>query len=281
MKTSRESKVGLVQMRMSDDAGKNLEKATRLIHEASNRGAQFVCLPELFDVRYFPQLEESSIAPETIPGHTTEVLSKAAKEARVILVGGSIYEKRGDKRFNTSVVFDEEGRILGKYRKVQVPNDPSFYEQKYFDPGNEYNVFNTKYGRIGVLICFDQWYPEPARILKLMGAEMIFYPTAIGHVKGIDEVEGDWHNAWERVQVGHAISNSVAVAAVNRVGKEGEMTFWGGSFLSDQFGNVSARAENKEGVTVGNFDPNLGRQIEEGWGFIRNRKPQTYSRLLK
>ncbi len=274
-------KIGLVQMSMSHDPIENLEKAQKMIALAARRGAQIVCLPELFNSLYFPQQEKSRQASEPIPGHTTRALSNAAKENKLVLVGGSIYEKDGKKSYNTSVAFDEDGKILGKYRKVHVPHDPSFYEQSYFTPGNRYHVFETKHARIGVLICFDQWYSEPARILKLMGADIIFYPTAIGWVKGIDPVEGDWHEAWEGVQRGHAISNSVSIAAVNRVGTEEDMTFWGGSFLCDQFGTIVKRANDREQVVLATCNLSLGEEIEEGWGFLHNRRPRTYSKLLK
>ena len=281
MTNSRAAKIGLVQMSMSEDQSKNLNKAERMIRQAAKKGAQIVCLPELFNSLYFPQEEKSGPIAETIPGPTIAALSRVTRESNVVLVGGSIYEKDGKKLYNTAVVFDDDGKILGKYRKVHIPNDPSFYEQHYFDPGKEYRVFETKYGKIGVLICFDQWYPEPARVLRLMGADIIFYPTAIGWVKGIEPVEGDWREAWEGVQRGHAISNSVAVAAVNRVGREKDMTFWGGSFLSNQFGTVLTRANDSEGVSLATCDFSLGKKIEEGWGFLRNRKPSTYSRLSK
>ncbi len=274
-------KLGLVQMSMSNDTGKNLKKAEHMIALAAKKGAQIICLPELFNSLYFPQQEKSRRVAEMIPGPTTSILSSAAKENKVVLVAGSIYETKGRKSYNTSVVFDDNGKILGKYRKVHVPNDPSFYEQSYFAPGKKYKVFKTKYGNIGVLICFDQWYPEPARILKLMGADIIFYPTAIGWVNGIDPVEGDWHEAWEGVQRGHAISNSISVAAVNRVGTEKGMKFWGGSFLCDQFGTILTRANDLEQVIVTTCDFSLGEKIEKGWGFLRNRKPGTYSKLLK
>lgn len=281
MTNSSSVKIGLVQMSMSEDQSKNLNKAERMIRQAAKKGAQIVCLPELFNSLYFPQEETSRPIAEKIPGPTIAALSRVTRESKVVLVGGSIYEKAGKKMYNTSVVFDDDGTILGKYRKVHIPNDQSFYEQHYFDPGKEYRVFETKYGKIGVLICFDQWYPEPARVLRLKGADIIFYPTAIGWVKGIEPVEGDWREAWEGVQRGHAISNSVAVAAVNRVGKEKDMTFWGGSFLSNQFGTVLTRANDIESVSLATCDFSLGKKIEEGWGFLRNRKPSTYSRLSK
>ncbi|MGI0078908.1 MAG: carbon-nitrogen hydrolase [Nitrososphaerales archaeon] len=275
------AKIGLIQLSMSVDQSENLNKAERLITRAAKKGAQIVCLPELFNSLYFPREEKSKPMAEPIPGPTTKMLSRVSRENKVVLIGGSIYEKAGEKRYNTAVVLDDGGRMLGRYRKVHIPNDPSFYEQEYFDAGNRYQVFETKYGKIGVLICFDQWYPEPARILKLMGADIIFYPTTIGWVKGIEPVEGDWHEAWESVQRGHAISNSVVVAAVNRVGREKEMTFWGGSFLCDQFGTVLSRGDEREGVSISTCDFSLGKNIEEGWGFLRNRKPSTYSRLSK
>jgi len=276
----REVTLGLVQMAMEDDQEANVSKAVTMVTEASKRGASIVCLPELFAYRYFPQEKGATVAPETVPGPTTRRLSEAARESRVALVGGSIYEKAsGGRLYNTSVVFDDRGRLLGKYRKVQVPQDESFYEKDYFSSGSAYRVFETSSTKIGVLICFDQWYPEPARVVKLMGAQVLFYPTAIGRVDGIEETEGDWHEAWEAVQRGHAIANSMVVAAANRVGREGRMSFWGGSFVCDQFGKVLARADDREQVILASCDLDLGRQVEEGWGFLRNRKPATYRRL--
>jgi predicted amidohydrolase len=272
--------LGLVQMAMEEDQEANISKAILMIGEASRMGASIVCLPELFASRYFPQQKGQRALAEPVPGPTTRRLSKAAGESRVALVGGSLYEKApGGHYYNTSVVFDEGGRMLGKYRKVQVPQDESFYEKDYFSSGKTYRVFKTTAAKVGVLICFDQWYPEPARVNKLMGAEVLFYPTAIGRVDGIEETEGDWKDAWETVQRGHAISNSMVVAAVNRVGREGRMSFWGGSFVCDQFGKILARADDREQVVLASCDLQLGRQVEDGWGFLRNRKPATYSKL--
>src|SRR5579875_2410537 len=222
----RQVKLGLVQMGMVRDQQKNLDKAVEMMHIASEKGAQIVCLPELFETLYFPQDESSDIVAHPIPGPVTEKLSEAAKKNRVVLIAGSLYEKSGRKSYNTAVAFDDCGNLMGTYRKVHIPNDESFYEQNYFESGKEYQVFETKYGKIGVLICFDQWYPEPARINKLLGAEILFYPTAIGTVRGIDQTEGDWQSAWESVQRGHAIANSIVVAAVNRVGVENKINFW-------------------------------------------------------
>jgi predicted amidohydrolase len=278
---SRVLKLGLVQMAMTDDHEANVSKAVEMVAEASRKGASVVCLPELFAYRYFPQEKGARVRPEPIPGPTTTRLSEAARESKVALVGGSLYEKaRGGRLYNTSVVFDERGRMLGRYRKVQVPQDESFYEKDYFSSGSSYNVFRTRSVSVGVLICFDQWYPEPARVNRLMGAEVLFYPTAIGRVEGIEESEGDWKEAWEAVQRGHAIANSMVVAAANRVGREGRMSFWGGSFVCDQFGKVLARADEREQVLFAWCDLELGRQVEEGWGFLRNRKPATYRKLL-
>lgn len=274
--------LGLIQMSMSADHQENLSKALKMIEEAAKKGAQIVCLPELFSTQYFPQNKKSSIKPEKIPGPTSSFLSRTAKKNKVVIVGGSIFEKDGLRKYNTSIVLDQNGKLLGNYRKVHIPEDEAFYEQDYFSSGSSYKVVSTTFGKIGVLICFDQWYPEPARTMRLLGAEIIFYPTAIGTVSGIKQVEGDWHDAWESVQKGHAIANSTIVAAINRVGKEGEMKFWGGSFVYDQFGKLLARADRaKEEVIIVECDLNLGKEIEEGWGFMRNRKPKTYSKLVE
>lgn len=276
----RDVKIGLVQMAMEENHEENVSKAVEMVGEASRRGASIVCLPELFGYRYFPQEKGATADPETIPGPTTKRLSDAARESSVTLVGGSLYERDpGGRLYNTSVVFDERGQMLGKYRKVHVPEDEAFFEKDYFSGGSAYRVFKTAPAKVGVLICFDQWYPEPARVNRLMGAEMLFYPTAIGTVDGIEQTEGDWHEAWEAVQRGHAIANSVVVAAVNRVGRERRMSFWGGSFVCDQFGKVLVRADNREQVVVGSCDLRLGGEVEEGWGFLRNRKPATYRKL--
>ena len=199
--------LGLIQMAMSSDPEENRKKAIRMIREASERGAQVVCLPELFTTLYFPREEKTDASglAETIPGTTTEFLSKAAKENNVVVVGGSLYEKEGGRFYNTSVVFDETGRMIGKYRKMHIPQDPFFYEKNYFEESRDgFRVFQTKYGAIGV--------PD-----------------------GNTQEEGNWQEAWTAVQRGHAVANSVVVAAVNRVGKEGSINFFGGSFVSDQF----------------------------------------------
>ena len=278
---SESVRLGLVQMSMSDDGRSNIAKALRLAGEAAAMGAQVVCLPELFASRYFPTSRRSRQEPEPVPGPTSRALSRAAKELGVVLVGGSVYEKDGPRAYNTCLVFDEKGRTVSKYRKVHIPQDEHYYEQDYFTPGRSYAVAKTRRGRLGTLICFDQWYPEAARVNRLMGADVIFYPTAIGWVRGVEPVEGDWKQAWESVQVGHAIANSVAVCAVNRVGVEGTTTFWGGSFVSGQFGKVLFRAGDEEGAFTVDCDLGLARTVEGGWGFLRNRQSSTYGPIAK
>jgi agmatine deiminase len=266
---------------MGEDKPANLKKALEGVRQAAGEGAGVVCLPELFASRYFPTTRGARPAAESVPGPTSNALSAAAKESGVVLVGGSVYEAAGKARYNTCVVFDQKGRTLSKYRKVHIPQDEHYFEQDYFRPGSGYAVARTDQGGFGTLVCFDQWYPEAARLNRLMGAEVIFYPTAIGWVKGIEQSEGDWRKAWEAVQVGHAISNSVVVCAVNRVGTEGATTFWGSSFVCDQFGKVLFRAGEEEGVFLVDCDLSLGRSVEAGWGFMRNRQKKTYSRISK
>ena len=278
--SKRSVKIGIVQMSMSANYALNLSKGIRMVGEAATAGAEIVCLPELFAWRYFPSERGAKATPETMPGRATEALSTAARRNGAVIVGGSIYESSGRRRYNTCCVFDRDGKMVSKYRKVHIPQDDHYYEQDYFCPGNQYSLATTHVGRVGTLVCFDQWYPEPARISRLMGAEMLFYPTAIGWVKGIEPVEGDWRQAWEAVQVGHAVSNSMVVCAVNRVGKEGDTTFWGGSFVCDQFGKVLFRAGSAEGVFVVDCNLGLAETVEDGWGFLRNRQKKTYSRLV-
>jgi predicted amidohydrolase len=266
---------------MSDDLDANLQKALEGVGEAARSGANVVCLPELFAWRYFPATRNSHQSPQPIPGPISRALSESARKNDVVLVGGTIFENAGASRYNTCLVFNEEGMTLSKYRKVHIPQDEHYYEQDYFKSGAGYKVANTRKGRVGTLICFDQWYPEAARVNRLMGAEMLFYPTAIGWVKGIEPVEGDWRQAWESVQVGHAIANSVVVCAVNRVGVEGNTSFWGGSFVCDQFGKVLFRAGEEEGVFSVDCNLGLAKTVEDGWGFMHNRKKKTYSAITE
>lgn len=282
-------KLGLVQMKMEVGIEKNIQKAVMHIKEASRKGADIVCLPELFTTRYFAQYEGGGLSEEEkgaflerIPGRTTDALCKVACDEGVVVVGGSIYERADGKFFNTSVVIDADGEVLGTYRKTHIPHDENFYEQDYFAPGDTgFKVFNTRYGRVSVLICYDQWFPEAARVCALEGAEVIFYPTAIGLVDGIEQSEGDWQKAWENVMRGHAIANNVVVAGVNRCGREDKMEFWGGSFVIDAFGKTLKRAGKGETVMVQEVDLEHGAEIRRGWRFFANRRPECYSKLVE
>jgi agmatine deiminase len=277
-------KIALIQMSMSADKESNVTKAAGRIRDASAKGADMVCLPELFTSPYFPQEEKADAEryAESVPGPTTEALSKAARENNVIVVGGSVFERSGKKLFNTTPVFDAGGRMLGTYRKMHIPHDPGFFEQNYFERGDlGYKVFKTQNAKLGTLICYDQWFPEAARTLALMGADMIFYPTAIGTVDGVEQVEGNWQEAWEAVQRGHAIANATAVCAVNRVGKEGKTKFWGGSFVCSQFGTILARGSDREEIVRADVEPALGKHVREGWRFFYNRRPETYDKITE
>jgi len=277
-------RLGLVQMSMESTLEANCKKASKLISEAAKKGANIVCLPELFTSPYFPQDEKTdgSVFAEEIPGESTRMLSDAAMENSVVLVGGSIYEKHHKKFYNTSVVFDEKGKLLGKYRKVHIPHDPHFYEKNYFSQGDlEFQIFETKYGKIAPLICYDQWFPEAARCAALKGADIIVYPTAIGLVKGMEQSEGNWQDAWTTVMRGHAIANNVAVAAVNRIGIEKNMQFWGQSFICSQFGAMLKKGSSKEEIIMADIDSELKDEIRKGWGFFQNRRPETYSRITE
>ncbi|KQM11160.1 hypothetical protein AOA80_09695 [Methanomassiliicoccales archaeon RumEn M1] len=280
--------LGLVQMGMASDPRTNLRKAAAMVREAAEGGAQVVCLPELFATPYFPQyqLESASdrerVPHDVIPGTITDALSAMARDNGVVLVGGSIYEKAGEHFFNTALVHGKDGSMLGKYRKTHIPHDENFYEQNYFDRGDTgFRVIDTPHGRISPLICFDQWFPEAARACALEGAQILFFPTAIGLSDNIEQWEGDWQQAWENVMRGHAIANSVVVAATNRVGREDSMEFWGGSFVIDAFGKTVARAGRGEEIVLAKIDLEHGRQVREGWGFFRNRRPECYGRLTE
>ncbi len=262
-----------------------MAKTGQKIIQAAQRGAQIICLQELYRTRYFPQEEKVDAAPlaESIPGESTKVFAELAKKYKIVIIA-PLFEKSAEGKFyNTAAIIDADGSIAGKYRKAHIPYDPYFYEKNYFEEGKEeYKVVQTAYAKIGTLICYDQWFPEPARICALAGAEIIFYPTAIGYIKGHTSKDGDWHDAWRTVQRAHAIANGVHVAAVNRVGEEGWLEFWGGSFVCDSFGKVIAEASTiSEQVLVANVDLVKNQQIQEGWGFLRNRCPDTYGPLVK
>ncbi len=284
----RKLTLGLVQMSMSESTESNLDHALELIGSASEKGAEVVCLPELFTTRYFAQYEgeeqeELGLAyRDTIPGKTTRALAGAARKNDITLIGGSIYESDDDRTYNTSTVFSPKGKMLGKYRKTHIPQDQYYFEKEYFEPGDTgFKVFETDQAKVASLICYDQWYPEAARCCALLGADVIFCPTAIGTVKGIQQTEGNWHRAWENVMRGHAIANSLVVAAVNRSGIEDRMRFWGGSFAIDAFGKTLKRAGGKEEVMICDIDLDHGKEVREGWRFFRNRRPECYGEIVE
>lgn len=281
--TKRPVTIGLVQMHMSEDPGDNLQRACSKIEIAAERGAQIVCLPELFRSPYFAAQERSARDwSEEIPGETGAALAALAKQHKIVLVGGSVFERSGSPGFNTTMIYGPSGELLGTYRKSHIPHDPGFFECNYFAQGDSgYKVFETPYGRIAVLICFDQWFPEAARSAALNGAEIIFYPTAIGNVDSVPPSEGNWQDAWETVQRGHAIANHLVVAAVNRVGYEGESCFWGGSFICDQWGKILTRGGTADEVIVATVDLGLQKYLFDSWRFFQSRRPATYGAITK
>ena len=281
-------KVGLVQMSCVKEAQPNLDKAIKGIREAAKSGAQIICLQELFTSLYFCDVEdyENFKLAEAIPGPSTDALSKVAKELNVVIIA-SLFEKRAQGIYhNTSAVLDADGTYLGKYRKMHIPDDPAYFEKFYFTPGDlGYKTFETKYAKIGVLICWDQWYPEAARITALTGAEILFYPTAIGWATSQDEtVNTEQYNAWQIMQRAHAVSNGVHVVSVNRVGLEqnGLMKFWGGSFVSNPFGNLLYLASHdKEENAVVEIDLEKTDFYRTHWPFMRDRRIDSYQPITK
>ncbi|OGI95746.1 hypothetical protein A2917_00300 [Candidatus Nomurabacteria bacterium RIFCSPLOWO2_01_FULL_42_17] len=284
--------IALVQTKVSENIEENVKKTAKLIEQAAKAGAKIVALQELFQTPYFPQWKNKNKDDyaEKVTGPTVTAMKKIARKLKITLIV-PFYEKISaqggpasgwkDKYFNTAVVIDKNGKLLGRYHKIHIPQDPSFYEKEYFREGElGYKIFSVDGIKFAVLICYDQWFPEAARLAKLSGAEIIFYPTAIGNIIGDDAPEGDWHDAWETVQRGHAIANSVYVAAINRVGREGQTRFFGQSFISDPFGKIIKRASpSKEAVLVAKLDLGKNKFIEKGWGFMRNRRPDTYKPL--
>jgi N-carbamoylputrescine amidase len=278
-------RVGLVQTNVGDSLEENLDKTALYIRRAAKKGAEIVCLQELFAYRYFAQIRDDRFfeLAEAIPGRLSRFLAECASVNRVFLVGGSIYEKGEDARFyNTALIFDSKGGLAGKYRKMHIPHDPKYYEQYYFSPGDlGYVQVNAGKAVVAPLICYDQWYPEPARINAIRGAQIIFYPTAIGWFKELKRDEPFSARRWEDAMRAHASLNGVFTAAVNRVGREGDLRFWGGSFVADPFGQVVARASHsKEESLVANLDLSRIRTSQEGWRFLYNRRPQTYTDLI-
>ncbi|MFA6274421.1 MAG: carbon-nitrogen hydrolase [Candidatus Paceibacterota bacterium] len=276
-------KVAGIQTAVSNNFKNNLEKTIKLVEQAAKNGAQIICLQELYKTPYFPQYKnlKKEKYSETIPGESTKIFSVIAKKYKVVIIV-PIFEKDKFGRYhNSAVVINIDGKLLSTYRKIHIPQDPLFYEKNYFQEGDTgYKIYKTKYVTFAVLICYDQWFPEAARTVKLAGAEIVFYPTAIGTIAGEKQKEGDWHDSWETIMRSHAIANSLYVVAVNRVGKEDKLNFWGQSFISDAFGKIIKRAsKNKEEVIISKIDLAKNKIIAEEWGFMRNRRTDTYKNL--
>ena len=285
----RPVRLGLVQMRCDADPAANLARLTERLREAAARGATLVCTQELFRSEYFCQREDHAFfrLAEPIPGPSTDALCALARELGVVIVG-SLFEKRAEGLYhNTAVIIDADGRLLGRYRKMHIPDDPLYYEKFYFTPGDlGFRAWDTKVGRIGVLICWDQWYPEAARLTALQGAEILFYPTAIGwHPSEKAEYGAAQRDAWETIQRGHAVANGVFVAAVNRVGhegpKEGGIEFWGNTFVADPAGVVLHRAGQAEEVAIVDIDLARVDTHRTHWPFLRDRRIDAYGDLTR
>jgi N-carbamoylputrescine amidase len=279
-------KVALVQMAMSSDPTANLDKACAQIRQAAGDGAQVICLPELFRSPYFCQTEDVAhlALAEPIPGPSTEALGWEARRSRVVVLA-SLFERRAPGLcHNTAVAIGTDGSILGKYRKMHIPDDPGYYEKYYFAPGDlGFPIFPTEFGNLGLLVCWDQWFPEAARLVALRGADIICYPTAIGWLPAEKAVSGKTqHDAWRTVQRGHAIANGVYLAAINRVGLETPagppgLEFWGGSFFCDPMGVVTAEASSeREEILIGTVDPAYLEDVRRQWPFLRDRRIDAY-----
>ncbi|WP_370687368.1 carbon-nitrogen hydrolase [Fulvivirga maritima] len=284
--SDRKVKIGTVQMTCSSNPEENLSKAIEKIKEAAAQGAQIVCLQELFKSLYFCDVEDydNFNLAESIPGPSTDAISAVAKELGVVVIA-SLFEKRAQGIYhNTTAVLDADGAYLGKYRKMHIPDDPGYYEKFYFTPGDlGYKVFKTKFATIGVLICWDQWYPEGARITALKGAEILFYPTAIGWHKDQDiDTNDEQYQAWQTIQRSHSVANGVPVVSVNRVGHEADMTFWGGSFITNAFGKLLYKASHdQEEIHVQELDLSKSDQYRTHWPFMRDRRIDSYQPITK
>jgi len=278
--------VGLVQLSCSGDVSENMQKTLAGIRLAAQKGAQVVVLQELFRSLYFCEVEDHDNfkLAEAIPGPSTEQLGEVAKELGVVIVA-SLFEKRAEGLYhNTTAVLDSDGSYLGKYRKMHIPDDPGYFEKFYFTPGDlGYKVFSTRFGKIGVLICWDQWYPEAARITALMGADFLVYPTAIGWAKSQDAATNEeQYGAWQTIQRSHAVANGIPVVSVNRTGMEGEMQFWGGSFVANPFGRVLYQAPHlEEEIHVEVLDLSASDRYRTHWPFLRDRRIDSYEPISK
>jgi N-carbamoylputrescine amidase len=279
--------IGLVQMSCSADVQQNIEKASAKIREAAAKGAQIVCLQELFTSLYFCDVEdhENFKLGESIPGPTTHVMQQLAEELGVVIIA-SLFEKRAQGLYhNTTAVIDADGAYLGKYRKMHIPDDPGYYEKFYFTPGDlGYKIFETRFAKIGVLICWDQWYPEAARITSLMGAEILFYPTAIGW--DMDEkdpvINQEQYEAWQTIQRSHAVANGLYVVSVNRVGIEANQKFWGGSFVANPHGRLLYLASHDQEEThVETIDLEKTEYYRTTWPYLRDRRIDSYQPITR
>lgn len=279
-------KIGTIQTTCTANKAENLAKAIEQIRVAAAKGAQIVCLQELFTSLYFCDVEDHDnfALAEAIPGPSTYALSPVAKELGVVIIA-SLFEKRAQGLYhNTTAVIDADGTYLGKYRKMHIPDDPGFYEKFYFTPGDTgYRIFETKFAKIGVLICWDQWYPEAARITALMGAEILFYPTAIGWATTQEEATNvEQYNAWQTIQRSHAVANGIPVVSVNRVGFEADMKFWGGSFICNPFGTLLYKASHEaEETVVTEVNLEKSEYYRTHWPFLRDRRIDSYEPILK
>ena len=289
--------IGLIQMACGPEPEKNLGNAADMVRDAAARGAQVICLPELFRTQYFCQREDAALfdLAEPVPGPITNSLAEVARTAKAVVIA-SVFERRAPGIYhNTAVVIDADGSIKGIYRKMHIPDDPLYYEKFYFTPGDlGFRSYDTEFGRIGTLVCWDQWYPEAARLTALQGAQVLFYPTAIGwHPAEKQEFGAAQHDAWRTVQRGHAIANGVYVAVVNRVGNENGnvngnvapgagLEFWGGSFVADPFGAVIAEApSDREEILIAEVDLRRLEEVRRHWPFLRDRRVDSYAAIAQ
>ena len=289
-KMSKKTKVGIIQLKISKNKDLNLKNSISRIKKAARKGAKIICTPELFMSEYFCKTENHSNFKfaEKIPGNTSDIFCKLAKELKVVLIISLFEKKLPGMYYNTSITINSNGKIISKYRKMHIPDDPGYYEKFYFTPGDQgFKNIKTKFGEIGTLVCWDQWFPEAARLTALKGSEIIFYPTAIGwHPKEKNKYGKSQLDAWITMQKSHAIANGVYVAAVNRVGKEKkgnrEIEFWGNSLVIDPNGNVISKMNsNKEGILICKIDFKKVENARQHWPFLRDRRIDAYKGLIK
>lgn len=285
MSDARNVNIALIQMSCSSNPDENVKKVITEIEKAAKQGAQIICLQELFKSLYFCDVEDYDNfgLAETVPGPTTDILSAKAEELGVVIIS-SLFEKRTTGIYhNTAAVIDADGSYLGMYRKMHIPDDPGYFEKFYFTPGDlGYKVFETKYAKVGVLICWDQWFPEAARLTAMKGAEILFYPTAIGWHQDQDEkTNAEQLEAWKTIQKSHSVTNGIPVVSVNRVGKEGEMQFWGNSFVTNSFGKILYQADENEETIIASINLDESDEKRTHWPFFRDRRIDSYSEITE